>query len=134
MKFDQGCYCKNGSVTTNSKECNGQNCTTCLPGSYLITNVCSNCSKGRAECTDKNSCQKCAAGSTMHNKDCVKTCGCNKNYDDEVSKYCDISQNKYENVLIIVQFAPQRRSATATRSQLYYNNLWNLHWNLQECE
>ncbi|KAH0569696.1 Cysteine-rich membrane protein 1 [Spironucleus salmonicida] len=94
MKFGQGCYCKDDMVITNCKTCSGDNCATCLPGSYLNGNICSRCSKGCAECSGADSCQKCADGFIMEGGECVRVCGSNKDCEDEVSKFCEISSKR----------------------------------------
>ncbi|KAH0569712.1 Cysteine-rich membrane protein 2 [Spironucleus salmonicida] len=90
MKFGQGCYCKDKDVTTNCKVCTGEACTTCLPGSFLNSNVCTKCSKGCGECTSLNTCQNCAEGYTMDENTCVRVCRSNEDCEDTGSTYCEI--------------------------------------------
>eukprot|EP00702_Spironucleus_salmonicida_P000316 EST41607.1 Cysteine-rich membrane protein 1 [Spironucleus salmonicida] len=94
MKFGQGCYCVDDTVITNCKTCSGDNCATCLPGSFLNSNVCSNCPKGCDKCAETNSCQICAAGFIMEGVKCVRVCGSNKDCDYEDQLFCDISSKR----------------------------------------
>ncbi|KAH0569413.1 Cysteine-rich membrane protein 1 [Spironucleus salmonicida] len=94
MKFDQGCYCEDNSVTTNCKTCSGKNCTACLPGTFLNGNVCSKCQNGCAECTESNSCQKYTGGVTTENAKLGNVCYSNKDCEYEISTFCDITQKR----------------------------------------
>ncbi|KAH0569677.1 Cysteine-rich membrane protein 2 [Spironucleus salmonicida] len=94
MKFDQGCYCEDNSVTTNCKVCTGTSCSKCLPGAFLSNNFCDSCAKGCSECTGANTCQKCADGFQMENNECVRVCNSNKDCADEATTFCDASKQR----------------------------------------
>eukprot|EP00702_Spironucleus_salmonicida_P000289 EST41580.1 Cysteine-rich membrane protein 1 [Spironucleus salmonicida] len=91
MKFGQGCYCEDNTVTTNCKVCNGTSCQTCLPGSFLSGNMCQKCLKGCGQCTDSNTCQKCADGYKLDNNECDRICSKNEDCQDDASTFCEIS-------------------------------------------
>ncbi|KAH0572497.1 Cysteine-rich membrane protein 1 [Spironucleus salmonicida] len=98
IKLGQGCYCKDNRPVRNCQECINGFCSKCLPGSFKTGPFCPNCQFGCGQCTDLNSCIKCADGFIMDeaSKECIVNCTNNKQCQDNSKGYCNIETSRCE--------------------------------------